>query len=79
MATGVALDRTEHDLVGRPGAEDAALTGTRCGCGWQMIRDLCSMPFPKGQRMRVARLRTRDDQAEFGQRLGLGLLELGPR
>jgi len=38
--TGFTLDRTQHDLVGGRGAENAALTGIRFRYGWQMTRDL---------------------------------------
>jgi hypothetical protein len=62
--TGFTLDRTQHDLVGRLGAENAPLTGTRFRCDWQMTRDLWIMPFAKGQHMRAARPRSRDYQAQ---------------
>jgi hypothetical protein len=52
--TGFTLDRTQHDLLGRRGAENAALTRMRFRYGWQMIPDLGIMPFPKGQGMGAA-------------------------
>jgi hypothetical protein len=52
--TGFTLDRTQHDLVGGRGAENAALIGMRFRYGWQMTRDLGIMPFPKSQGMRAA-------------------------
>src|SRR5690242_7704627 len=45
--TGFTLDRTQHDLLGRRGAENAALTRMRFRYGWQMIPDLGDYALPE--------------------------------